>query len=57
LSSAGTKLFSLNPVELLKKGYVIVEKDGKWVKSSSILREKDEISMRFFDGVVKVVVK
>lgn len=57
LSSAGTKLFSLNPVELLKKGYVIVEKDGKWVKSSSILREKDEISMRFFDGVAKVVVK
>ncbi len=50
------KLSSLNPVNILEKGYAIVEKDGRWVKSSFELNKQDRLTVRFSDGVVKVMV-
>jgi len=50
------KLFALNPVSILEKGYAVVEKDGHWVKSSLNLNKQDKLTVRFSDGAVKVIV-
>lgn len=51
-----TRLSSLNPINVLQKGYAIVEKDGHWVKSSLRLNKHDKLTVRFSDGVVRVIV-
>lgn len=45
----------LSPESVLKKGYAIVEKDGKVVKASQ-LKQNDEIKITLTDGVVSAVV-
>ncbi|HEY8542512.1 MAG TPA: exodeoxyribonuclease VII large subunit, partial [Pseudothermotoga sp.] len=50
------RLSSLNPINVLQRGYAIVEKDGRWVKSSLRLNKHDKLTVRFSDGVVKVIV-
>lgn len=50
------RLSSLNPVNVLQRGYTIVEKDGRWLKSSSQLNKQDKLTVRFSDGIVKVIV-
>ena len=45
-----TKLDSLSPLKTLTRGYSIIEKDGKVVKTKELLKEGDEISIRFIDG-------
>ena len=48
-----TKLDSLSPLKTLTRGYSIIEKDGKVVKSVNDLKMDDEISIRLLDGIAK----
>ena len=48
-----TKLDSLSPLKTLIRGYSIIEKDGKVVKSVNDLKMDDEISIRLLDGIAK----
>ena len=51
-----TKLDSLSPLKTLKRGYSILEKDNKIVKSVKSLNINDEISIRLIDGNAKAKV-
>ncbi|MEJ5230463.1 MAG: exodeoxyribonuclease VII large subunit [Pseudothermotoga sp.] len=51
-----TKLSSLNPKGILERGYAIIEKDTLWIKKSWRLNKNDELTVRFSDGTVKVIV-
>jgi len=51
------KLSSLNPEGILERGYAIIEKDTLWVKSAWKLNKNDELTVRFSDGTVKVIVR
>ena len=44
------KLDSLSPLKTLTRGYSIVEKDGKMIKSVNDLKSKDRISIKLTDG-------
>ena len=46
----------LSPEAILKKGFAIVEKNGKAVKTSD-LKTDDEIKIKFIDGVVGAKIK
>ena len=45
-----TKLDTLSPLKTLTRGYSIVEKDGKMIKSINDLNSKDKISIKLTDG-------
>ena len=45
-----TKLDTMSPLKTLTRGYSLVEKDNKIVKSVKQLKENDEINIRFYDG-------
>ena len=45
-----SKLDTLSPLKTLTRGYSIVEKDGKLIKSVLELQKDDEISIRLNDG-------
>ena len=47
-----SKLDALSPLKTLSRGYSLVEKDRKIVKSVKQLNEGDEIEIRFTDGKV-----
>ena len=49
-------LSALSPVEILKRGYAIVEKEEKVVRSVSNIKEKDQLHIRVADGVFKAEV-
>ncbi len=55
LKSKVMVLDASNPAKLLTKGFAVVEKDGKRVKSAKCLQPNDTISVVFADG--KVVAK
>ena len=44
------KLDALSPLKTLTRGFSIIEKDGKMVKSSNDLKKDDEISIKLIDG-------
>ena len=44
------RLDALSPLKTLTRGYSIIEKQGKIIKSKNELNKDDEISLRFFDG-------
>ena len=44
------KLDALSPLKTMVRGFSIVEKDGKIIKSSKDLKENDEISIKLIDG-------
>ncbi len=48
---------SLNPELALKRGYAIVYKDGKIVRSKGELKLNDEFNVKLSDGIIKGVVK
>lgn len=50
------KLELLNPLNILSNGYSLVTMNGKIVKSSKDLKEKDTIEIRLYEGKVKAVV-
>jgi len=45
-----SKLDALSPLKTMVRGFSIVEKDGKIIKSSKDLKENDEISIKLIDG-------
>ena len=49
-------LSKLNPLEILKSGYSLVEKDGKKVSSIKDLKEKDVIEINFQDGKLDAII-
>ena len=48
-----TKLDNLSPLKTLTRGYSLVEKDNKIVKSIKDIKSGDEISIRLIDGDAK----
>ena len=44
------KLDTLSPLKTLSRGYSLIEKDGKIVKSEKSLKKDDKIIIKFFDG-------
>lgn len=47
------KLDALSPLKTLTRGYSIVEKNGKVMKSVKDFKREDEIEIRFYDGKTK----
>lgn len=45
-----SKLDALSPLKTMVRGFSIVEKDGKIIKSSKDLKENDEITIKLIDG-------
>ena len=45
-----TKLDGLSPLKTLTRGYSIIEKDGKMIKSINDLQKTDKISIKLTDG-------
>ena len=45
-----TKLDTLSPLKTLSRGYTLIEKDNKIIKSSKDLSKKDKILIKFYDG-------
>ena len=57
LESLNSRLISLNPNKLLKRGYIMVtDIDGKIVNSVENLKEKQNLNLHFADGNVEVIV-
>ena len=50
LSESVTKLDSLSPLKTIARGYSLVQKDGKVVKSSKDVNNGDVVDIRFIDG-------
>ena len=48
-----TKLDSLSPLKTLSRGYSLVQKDGKFVRSVKDVSTNDEVNIRFADGITK----
>ena len=46
------RIIALDPTLVLKRGYALVQKEGRIVGSSKLLESKDEIEIRFHDGIV-----
>ena len=44
------RISSTNPQTILKRGYVLVTKDGKYVQRAGKLRHEDDVQIRFHDG-------
>lgn len=51
------KLNLVNPLNILKRGYNITYKDKTIVKSVKELKEKENLDLKFFDGIATVEVK
>ena len=48
--SMGLKLDALSPLKTMVRGFSIIEKDGKIIKSSKNLEKDDEVSIKLIDG-------
>ena len=51
------KVITLNPLETLKRGYSVVTKDNKIIKSVKNIKIEDEIAIKVTDGIIKGKVK
>ena len=51
------KLSSLNPMEVLKRGYTITMRNSELIRSSTDLSAGEELETIFHDGKVKSIVK
>ena len=51
------KVITLNPLETLKRGYSVVTKDNKIIKSVKNIKIDDEIAIKVTDGIIKGKVK
>ncbi len=56
LSSLRQRLFSVNPSDILSRGYTVTSKDGKTVISADALNTGDNINIRFKDGTINATV-
>lgn len=51
------KIITLNPLETLKRGYSVVTKENKIIKSIKNIKIDDEIEIKVTDGIIKGIVK
>lgn len=51
------KMIQLNPMNTLQKGYVILQREKKMLRSVKEINLKDEIEIRMIDGIIKAEVK
>lgn len=51
------KMIQLNPMNTLQKGYVILQREKKMLRSVEEINLKDEIEIRMIDGIIKAEVK
>ena len=56
LSSEKTRITGLDPFGPVRRGYVLVKKDGMLVKSVASLSPEDEVSLSFKDGSVRACI-
>ena len=47
----------VNPLNILEKGYSLVQKDGQVVKKAQDLKMDDKIKIRFYQGEIEALVK
>lgn len=52
-----SKLDTLSPLKTLSRGYVLVEKDGKIIKSQNDLKSNEIINIKFSDGDKKAQIQ
>ena len=57
LLSFRQRIASLNPVTILKRGYVVVRRGEKIISNASLLSNNEAVQMQFHDGDVAAVVK
>jgi len=51
------KLELLNPINVLSKGYSLVKKDDKVIKSTKDIKINDKINIKFHEGSINAIVK
>lgn len=51
-----SKLDALSPLKTLTRGYSIIQKDGKVIKSVDQLQKDDELDIRLTDGSTRAKV-
>ena len=51
------KLELLNPLNVLKKGYSVLEKDNTIIRSINDIKIKDNINIKLIDGHISATVK
>jgi exodeoxyribonuclease VII large subunit len=56
-SSLDKRVHSVDPALILRRGYVIVRKNGRIIDSSGMLRTEDSVNLGFHDGSVPAVVQ
>ena len=56
LRTKAALLRSLNPAEVLSRGYSIIYHDGKAVSKAALLKQGDKLSLRFCDGYLNAIV-
>ena len=57
LNNVNTRLELMNPENILRKGYSVVYRDNRIVRSVDELSEDDAIRIRFYDGNASAIVK
>lgn len=57
-NTAGSRLQSLSPLSILGRGYsVVIDKEGKTVRSSEEVKKGDQVTLRFAKGEAEAVVE
>lgn len=46
-----------NPIDILKQGYSLVEKDGEIIRKSEDLSDNDKVKIKFYDSDVVAIIK
>lgn len=57
LENTVSVISKISPLEVLKRGFAVIEKDKKRILSVKDLKKEDEISLRLADGKVDAVIK
>jgi len=54
LSSAEKLLEFVDPRKVLKRGYTLIQKDGKYITRKKLLKGSSDFTIQFFDGELKI---
>lgn len=56
VSAKAAELDSLSPLKIMTRGYSLVYKDGRLVKSAAELAENDKVTLKLSDGQVQAII-
>ena len=56
-SSLEKRIQSVNPILILRRGYVIVRRNGEIISSAKVLRASDTVDLDYHDGEVPAVIR